>query len=586
MFGAWACAAMLALFGPGILGGPGMLGADAMAARLERSVAADTAATAATGRALADALPDDPLFADQWADLNSGQPIPGQEIPSEELEAPAAGTPGGDDGAAQAWSISTGSASIVVGETDTGVDYEHPDLAANVWSNPGGIGGCPAGTRGYDVLNAGCNPMDDDTVYGGHGTHVAGIVGALGDNGIGVAGMDWHTSILPVKWLNSEAWGETPGLLAALRWLVRVKQEGVNVRVVDDSATFAGTAYSQALSDEIDTLGANGILFVTSAGNTGQNDDEEAFRRYPCGYDRPTEICVTASDDNDQLPSWANYGPHTVDLAAPGVSIYSTLREGGYGYLSGGSMAAPQVAGAAALILSVEPSLTPQQLKSRILASVTPVPALASKLISGGILDVCRAMPGCEQVSEEEPPVETVPQPTQPVPVSPPQSAAPAATAAVATSAQTIPAISSPVISPRRFAVLALRAGAGGGTRAGGGALIEYRDSAPARTILAVSLARAGVIAANGACIAAPARIRANERHCTRWVQVGTFVHADRIGRNLLRFSGRLGDRGLAPGRYLLCATPTLAGRAGRARSASFTIVSSGGAREPARERR
>src|SRR5207302_4868979 len=121
----------------------------------------------------------------------------------------------------------------------------------------------------------------------------------------------------------------------------------------------------------------------------------ESVRRYPCGYDRPTEICVTASNNNDQLPSWANYGPHTVDLAAPGVSIYSTLREGGYGYLSGGSMASPQVAGAAALILSVTPSLTATGLKADILEHVDKLPALAGKTISGGRLDVCNAIPGC-----------------------------------------------------------------------------------------------------------------------------------------------------------------------------------------------
>jgi subtilisin family serine protease len=359
---------------------------------------------------VADATPNDPSFPLQWADSNTGQAIPTQGS-SETLGPPANGTAGDDDGAAKAWNVSTGSASIVIGETDTGVDYEHPDLAANVWTNPGGIGGCPAGAHGYNVYSKNCAPMDDDKVYGGHGSHVAGIMGAVGNNGVGVAGMNWHTSILPVKWLSSEAWGETSGLIEALQWVVRAKQEGVNVRVVNDSATFPGTAYSEALSNEIDTLGANNVLFVTAAGNTGQNNDELAVRRYPCGYDRPTEICVTASDNNNQLPSWANYGPHTVDLAAPGVSIYSTLREGKYGYLSGGSMASPQVAGAAALLLSVEPTLSPQQLKSRILSTVTPVPALTGKVISGGILNVCKAMPGCEPTPP--PPTEPPPTPTE-----------------------------------------------------------------------------------------------------------------------------------------------------------------------------
>jgi subtilisin family serine protease len=328
-------------------------------------------------------LPNDPSFPLQWGDYNTGQSVNG-----------TTGTAGADDGAARAWARSTGNRSIVIGEVDTGVDYTHPDLAANIWTNPGGVGGCPAGTHGYNVVASTCDPMDDDTVYGGHGTHVAGIMGAVGNNGVGVAGMNWQTTILPVKWLDSNASGTTSQLISALNWVLEAKQAGVNVRVVNDSATFVGTAYSQALSDEIDTLGANGILFVTAAGNTGQDNDNPSTPRYPCNYDRPTEICVTASDQNDQLPSWADYGPHTVDLAAPGNNIYSTLRDDSYGYIDGGSMAAAQVSGAAALILSVQ-NLTPTALKARILASADRISAMAGLTRTGARLDVCAAIPGC-----------------------------------------------------------------------------------------------------------------------------------------------------------------------------------------------
>jgi subtilisin family serine protease/fibronectin type 3 domain-containing protein len=348
----------------------------------------------------ASATPNDPSFPLQWGSSNTGQSIPTQGA-DEKVGEPAPGTPGADDRALAAWGVSTGSRSIVIGEADTGIDYNHPDLAANIWSNPGGIGGCAAGTHGYNVVASTCNPMDDDTTYGGHGTHVAGIMGAVGNNGAGVAGMNWQTTILPVKWLDSTASGSTSGLISALQWFVAAKQAGVNVRVVNDSATFYGTAYSQALSEEIDVLGANNILFVTAAGNTGNNNDELSVRRYPCGYDRPNEICVTATDHNDQLPSWANYGPHTVDLAAPGASIYSTLRNGTYGYLTGGSMASPQVAGAAALILSVSPSLSATELKSDILTHVDPLPSLAGKVITGGRLNVCKALPGCREPARE-----------------------------------------------------------------------------------------------------------------------------------------------------------------------------------------
>ncbi len=330
------------------------------------------------------ATPNDQSFGLQWALRNTGQAVNG-----------TSGTAGADENATKAWSLATGSRSVVIAELDTGVNYKHPDLAPNIWSNPGGVGGCPAGTHGYNVLLGTCDPMDDDAVYGGHGTHVAGIMGAAGNNKIGVAGVNWKTSILPVKWVYGAGYGTSADLISGLNWILQAKKSGVNVQVVNDSDVFFGDAYSQALSDQIDTLGNNGILFVTAAGNTSDNNDDPSVRRYPCGYDRPNEICVTASDQNDQLPGYANYGPATVDLAAPGDNIYSTLRNGQYGYLSGGSMASPQVAGAAALIASVNRNLTPAQLKTTILEHVDPVPALAGLVRTGGRLNVCNAIPQC-----------------------------------------------------------------------------------------------------------------------------------------------------------------------------------------------
>lgn len=347
------------------------------------------------------ATPNDPSFPMQWGYQNTGQTVNG-----------TAGTAGDDEDVTPAWDVTTGNSSIVIGETDTGVDYTHPDLASNIWNNPNGLGGCAAGTHGYNVLTSTCDPMDDDTVYGGHGTHVAGILGASGNNGVGVTGVNWHTTILPVKWVTATGSGATSDLITSLNWLLQLKQAGVNIRVINDSTVFVGTAFSQALSDEIDTLGQNNILFVTAAGNTGDNNDDLAKRRYPCGYDRPTEICVTASDQNDNLPSWANYGPHTVDLAAPGNNIYSTLRNGKYGFINGGSMASPQVAGAAALILSVK-DMTPVDLKADILNNVDQVPSLQGRLITGGRLDICRAMPGCTPPTPTPTPT-LAPSPTPP----------------------------------------------------------------------------------------------------------------------------------------------------------------------------
>ena len=172
-------------------------------------------------------VPNDPSFGLQWAEQNTGQSVNG-----------TAGTANADEDAVPAWSVTTGSSSIVVAVTDTGVEYTHPDLAANMWSNPGGIGGCAAGTHGFDVLageNA-CDPMDSDTVYDGHGTHVAGIIGAVGNNGVGVTGVNWRTSIMAVKWLDSNS-GLTSDLLNALADVIAAKQAGVNVRVVNDSST-------------------------------------------------------------------------------------------------------------------------------------------------------------------------------------------------------------------------------------------------------------------------------------------------------------------------------------------------------------
>lgn len=337
----------------------------------------------------ADAVPDDPSFDLQWGLLNTGQSA-----------GEVTGLPGSDAMAVPAWSISTGTRSIVIAEVDSGVDYNHPDLAPNIWSNPGGIGGCAAGTHGYNVLTSHCNPMDDEDEIGGHGTHVAGILGAVGNNGIGVSGVNWTTTILPVKWLDSEGNGFTSDLIKALDWVIDAKQAGVNIRVVNDSATFPRDApkrlsgRSQLLSDEIDRLGKNGILFVTAAGNSGDNNDTAALRRYPCGYDRPTEICVTASNERDALPSWANRGRKTVDIAAPGNNIYSTLRDGKYGFVSGGSMASPQVAGAAALILSVQ-DMSAAALKADILENVDRIPGLARLVRTGGRLNICKALPGC-----------------------------------------------------------------------------------------------------------------------------------------------------------------------------------------------
>jgi serine protease len=286
----------------------------------------------------------------------------------------------------QAWNVTTGSSSVVVGVVDTGVDYNHPDLAANVWTNDGTINRCAAGTHGYNALSKSCDPLDDHN----HGTHVSGTIGAVGNNGVGVVGVNWSTRIMGLKFLGASGFGSTSGAIAAIDWALNAKRAGVNLRVLSNS--WGGGAYSRALADEIDKAGANDVLFVAAAGNASNNNDATPF--YPCSYHAANEICVAATDKTDSLAGFSNYGAGSVDLAAPGAGIVSTVLGGGYATFSGTSMATPHVSGAAALILSVGYQSV-STLKSTILGAVRPTDSLAGRLTTGGILDVCNAIPEC-----------------------------------------------------------------------------------------------------------------------------------------------------------------------------------------------
>ena len=321
------------------------------------------------------ATPADARYAELWALKNTGQSILG-----------TAGKAGSDIGAEAAWSVTTGTRNVVVGVVDTGIDYNHPDLAANVWTNPTGVGGCPAGTHGYNAIAKTCDPMDDNF----HGTHVSGTIGAVGNNGIGVVGVNWTTSLMALKFLDSSGSGAVSDAIAAIEYAIQAKIAGVNVRVLSNS--WGGSGFSQALSDEITKANAYDILFVVAAGNAGANND--VTPTYPASFNLPNLLSVAATDNQDSLASFSDYGPTSVHLGAPGVNILSTQPGNRYQYLSGTSMATPHVAGAAALILSTS-SLTTAQLKSTLLNSVDPIPSLAGRTITGGRLNVCKAIPGC-----------------------------------------------------------------------------------------------------------------------------------------------------------------------------------------------
>src|SRR5262249_52193244 len=320
-----------------------------------------------------DATPNDPSYGQLWGLKNTGQNIGGQT-----------GTPGADIKAEAAWDVTTGSRGIVVGVVDTGIDYNHTDLAANVWSNPGGIGGCGAGTHGFNAITGTCDPLDDHY----HGTHCAGTIGAVGNNGVGVVGVNWVSTIMGLKFLNSAGSGTTADAISAIDFAVNAKIAGVNVRVLSNS--WGGGGFSQALSDEINKATPNDILFVAAAGNNGSNNDISPF--YPASYNAPNVVAVAATDNRDALASFSNFGASSVHLGAPGVNIYSLQPGNLYQFLSGTSMATPHVSGVAALVLAKTSSLTTAQVRSTILSNVDPIPSLAAKTTTGGRRNAAKAV--------------------------------------------------------------------------------------------------------------------------------------------------------------------------------------------------
>jgi subtilisin family serine protease len=320
--------------------------------------------------------PDDPMFDQLWGLDNTGQ---------------TGGTAGADIDALRAWDVFTGSEDVVVVVIDTGTDYTHPDIAANAWTNPGEIpgngidddgNGFIDDIHGWDFYNDDSNPMDDH----GHGTHCAGTIGAVGNNGIGVVGVNWTVKIMACKFLSSGGSGSTSDAIDAITYATMM---GVDVM----SNSWGGGGYSEALEDAIQAAYDAGIMFVAAAGNSSQNTD--TYPHYPSSYTTGNVVSVAATDHNDGLASFSNYGLVSVDLGAPGDDIYSTFPGNSYGTLSGTSMATPHVSGAAALIMGRFPAMNVDQVKALLLNSVDPIPGLAGKCVSEGRLNVfnCIAEP-------------------------------------------------------------------------------------------------------------------------------------------------------------------------------------------------
>jgi subtilisin family serine protease len=331
--------------------------------------------------------PNDTRFSQMWGLNNTGQTVGGQ-----------VGIPGADISAVQAWDVSTGSTSVVVGVIDTGVDYNHPDLAANIWSAPASfsvtVGGrtitCAAGTHGYNAVTNTCNPLDDNN----HGTHTSGTIGARGNNATGVVGVNWTTRIMALKFLNASGSGNTADAIECINFAIQAKQRfgaSANVRILSNS--WGGGGFSQALLDAINSANSNNMLFVAAAGNANSNNDTTP--NYPSNYNAPNVLAVAATDNRDARSSFSNFGATTVDLGAPGTNIISTVRNGGFAVFSGTSMATPHVSGAAALVLSRCSSLTTAQLKANLMNNVDPVSSLAGRTVTGGRLNVDRAIRAC-----------------------------------------------------------------------------------------------------------------------------------------------------------------------------------------------
>ncbi len=295
-----------------------------------------------------------------------------------------------------AWDTTTGSGEVVVGVVDTGIDYTHPDLAANVWTAPSGwnVGGCAVGTHGFRSINgaASCDPADDH----GHGTHIAGTIGARGNNGQGVVGVNWQVKLMGLKFLNNQGIGNTSDAIAALDYALATRQAGVNLRVLNLS--WGETSPSLSLRAALAQTDAASILVIAAAGNRGTNNDDAPY--YPASYgtapdNLPNIVAVTGINQNGVRPSdFFNYGPNSVHLAAPGVGIWSTAPGvAAYSALDGTSMAAAHVSGAAALLLSAPGfgTLSAAQLKTRLLACGDTMNG-APKTITNRRLNVARAL--------------------------------------------------------------------------------------------------------------------------------------------------------------------------------------------------
>jgi subtilisin family serine protease len=301
--------------------------------------------------------------------------------------------------AAAAWAEGAiGSENVYVGVIDEGIQFTHPDLAGQIWTNPfdpvDGIDNDENGfrddTRGWDFAG------NNNSIYDGgqtgnvddHGTHVSGTIGATGGNGIGVVGMNWRVTIISAKFLGANG-GTAANAVRAVDYITDLKlRHGLNIVATNNS--WGGGGFSQALRDAIERANRAGILFVAAAGNNGSNNDNTP--NYPSNYTNSNVIAVAAITSTGARSSFSNFGATTVDIGAPGSGIISTTAFNTYSNYSGTSMATPHVTGAVALYASVYPGASAAQIKNAILSSAVPTASLAGRTVTGGRLDVFAAL--------------------------------------------------------------------------------------------------------------------------------------------------------------------------------------------------
>ncbi len=353
------------------------------------------------------ATPNDPGFNKLWGLENTPQNVPGSGF----------GTQDADIDATEAWDKQTGSRSVIIGVIDTGIDFSHPDLSLNIWTNSGEIpgdgidndgSGLPDDVNGYDFVNWDADPSDDNFLQYHplskscvahptfHGTHVSGTIAANGDNNLGLTGVAWDASLLSVKAFTACGLGSANSISSSINYVSNLHKIGNKDLVATNNSWGSlspGVFLANAIANAVSNNENEGMLFVAAAGNDGIDIDTNVV--LPASLPNSNVISVAATKNDDKKAAFSNFGAVNVDLAAPGVGILSTSTSAtgtGYQYLDGTSMAAPHVTGTAALLWSFDRTLPYQTVRDCILNTVDPITDLAGDVATGGRLNANRAV--------------------------------------------------------------------------------------------------------------------------------------------------------------------------------------------------